>query len=164
MWLLLLVGVFVKLFKVWWRQQWWELMCVWWQRASEEDGSRWIWRNPVCWWEPPGGGAWPWSSCTPCTPPASAPGPPFEHFYSSGGRWRRIHFYFLLSCPEKVSRVVLQLTQAYFPYSQQLQINYHWANWTSLRACLEAVLLKQNNLSASSSIILFWHVQWCFQS
>lgn len=43
-------------------------------------GSKWIWRNPVCWWGPPGGGVWPWSSCTLCTPPSWAPGPPSERF------------------------------------------------------------------------------------
>lgn len=57
--------------------------------------SRWIWRNLVCWWELPGGAVWPWSFCTPCTPPASAPGPPSEHFYSRGGRQRGIGFIFM---------------------------------------------------------------------
>lgn len=54
-----------------------ERWCVRWQLVT-----RWIWRNPVCWWELPAGGVWPWSSCTPCTPQASAPGPPSGHFYS----------------------------------------------------------------------------------
>lgn len=80
-------------------QQGWQLMCalivgVW-------GGSRWIWRNPVYWWELPGGGVWPWSSCTLCTPPASAPGPPSGHFCSSGEREGELYILFL--CPAWMS-------------------------------------------------------------